>query len=136
MMRRTKYTLPEYDDSIHTNEIDIRDHYREMNVDYTNEYKDNNGHQDYENMPPAHHQGMKFMEFIMMHLDWYLLKFLLNISLTEPEHIIIPRTLTAEIHAAIQSVRFIAQHIKDADKDNEVSFMGNFFKIRKLSLKI
>lgn len=69
MMRRTKYTLPEYDDSIHTNEIDIRDHYREMNVDYSNEYKDNNGHQDYENMPPAHHQGIsiKFMEFIMMH---------------------------------------------------------------------
>ena len=24
MMRRTKYTLPEYDDSIHTNEIDLR----------------------------------------------------------------------------------------------------------------
>lgn len=32
--------------------------------------------------------------------------------------------MTAEIHAAIQSVRFIAQHIKDADKDNEVSVMG------------
>jgi hypothetical protein len=32
--------------------------------------------------------------------------------------------LTAEIHAAIQSVRFIAQHIKDADKDNEVSVVG------------
>jgi nicotinic acetylcholine receptor, invertebrate len=57
MMRRTKYTLPEYDDSIHTTEMDIRDHYREMNADYGNEYKDNNGHQDYENMPPAHHQG-------------------------------------------------------------------------------
>jgi hypothetical protein len=41
----------------------------------------------------------------------------------EPEQIIIPRTLTAEIHAAIQSVRFIAQHIKDADKDNEVSLV-------------
>jgi nicotinic acetylcholine receptor, invertebrate len=24
MMRRTKYTLPEYDDSIHTNEVDMR----------------------------------------------------------------------------------------------------------------
>jgi nicotinic acetylcholine receptor, invertebrate len=57
MMRRTKYTLPEYDDSIHTTEMDIRDHYREMNADYANEYKDNNGHQDYENMPPVHHHG-------------------------------------------------------------------------------
>jgi len=24
MMRRTRYTLPEYDDSIHTNEVDMR----------------------------------------------------------------------------------------------------------------
>lgn len=60
------------------------------------------------------------------------LKFFLDISFTEPEHIIIPRTLTAEIHAAIQSVRFIAQHIKDADKDNEVSFMWG--KIMTLAL--
>jgi nicotinic acetylcholine receptor len=31
--------------------------------------------------------------------------------------------LTEEVLAAIQSVRFIAQHIKDADKDNEVSHL-------------
>jgi hypothetical protein len=33
----------------------------------------------------------------------------------------IPRQLSPEVLSAIQSVRFIAQHIKDADKDNEVS---------------
>lgn len=50
-----------------------------------------------------------------------------SISHSEPEQIIIPRTLTAEIHAAIQSVRFIAQHIKDADKDNEVSAVAIYY---------
>lgn len=29
--------------------------------------------------------------------------------------------MTPELMQAMQSVRFIAQHIKDADKDNEVS---------------
>lgn len=43
----------------------------------------------------------------------------------EGEQIIIPRTLTSEVLAAIQSVRFIAQHIKDSDKDNEVSRLQN-----------
>lgn len=43
------------------------------------------------------------------------------IRLAEAEQIIIPRTLTSEVLAAIQSVRFIAQHIKDSDRDNEVS---------------
>lgn len=74
MMRRTKYTLPEYDDSIHTNEIDIRDHYREMNVEYSNEYKDNNGHQDYENLPPVHHQGNIYGQCVAMNLLTLLLR--------------------------------------------------------------
>lgn len=43
------------------------------------------------------------------------------ISFTEQEQIVIPKRLTSEVLAAIQSVRFIAQHIKDSDKDNEVS---------------
>lgn len=33
-----------------------------------------------------------------------------------------PRTLSANVLAALQGVRFIAQHIRDADKDNEVSY--------------
>lgn len=32
----------------------------------------------------------------------------------------LPRHLSPEVAAALKSVRFIAQHIKDADKDNEV----------------
>lgn len=35
----------------------------------------------------------------------------------------IPRQLSPDILSALQGVRFIAQHIKDADKDNEVSFI-------------
>lgn len=31
-----------------------------------------------------------------------------------------PRRLTPEVMKALRDVRFIAQHIKDADKDNEV----------------
>ena len=31
-----------------------------------------------------------------------------------------PRTLSANVLSALQGVRFIAQHISDADKDNEV----------------
>ncbi|XP_017302634.1 acetylcholine receptor subunit beta-like 2 [Diaphorina citri] len=33
---------------------------------------------------------------------------------------VIPRQLTPEILSAFEGVRFIAQHIKDADKDNEI----------------
>lgn len=40
---------------------------------------------------------------------------------TESENML-PRHLSPEVAAALKSVRFIAQHIKDADKDNEVSF--------------
>lgn len=32
----------------------------------------------------------------------------------------IPRQLSPEVLQALRGVRFIAQHIKDADKDNEV----------------
>uniref|UniRef100_A0A1B0DGT6 Neurotransmitter-gated ion-channel transmembrane domain-containing protein n=1 Tax=Phlebotomus papatasi TaxID=29031 RepID=A0A1B0DGT6_PHLPP len=31
-----------------------------------------------------------------------------------------PRQITPELMQAMKSVRFIAQHIKDADKDNEI----------------
>ncbi|CAG9130169.1 unnamed protein product [Plutella xylostella] len=41
-------------------------------------------------------------------------------SVTESENML-PRHLSPEVAAALQSVRFIAQHIKDADKDNEMS---------------
>lgn len=37
---------------------------------------------------------------------------------------VIPRNLTPEVLQALRAVRFIAQHIKDADKDNEVGTQG------------
>lgn len=40
---------------------------------------------------------------------------------SDPENML-PRHLSPEVLSALQGVRFIAQHIKDADKDNEVSF--------------
>lgn len=32
-----------------------------------------------------------------------------------------PKHLSSDVLSALRGVRFIAQHIKDADKDNEVS---------------
>lgn len=58
----------------------------------------------------------------LIEFSWWLGCFAsFSALLTEGEQIIIPRTLTSEVLAAIQSVRFIAQHIKDSDRDNEVS---------------
>lgn len=45
---------------------------------------------------------------------------------TESENIF-PRKLTPEVLQALRGVRFIAQHIKDADKDNEVNVVFIFF---------
>lgn len=42
-----------------------------------------------------------------------------RIADTESDNIF-PRRLTPEVLQALRGVRFIAQHIKDADKDNEV----------------
>lgn len=40
-----------------------------------------------------------------------------------------PRKLTPEVLQALRGVRFIAQHIKDADKDNEVNIkFGSFLE--------
>lgn len=38
-----------------------------------------------------------------------------------------PRKLTPEVLQALRGVRFIAQHIKDADKDNEVNIKFRSF---------
>jgi len=35
---------------------------------------------------------------------------------------VLPKFISPEILSAMEGVQFIAQHIKDADKDNEVSF--------------
>lgn len=55
-------------------------------------------------------------------------KKLILITVTDSENTI-PRHLSADVIAALKGVRFIAQHIKDADKDNEV---GTFLFILHL----
>lgn len=35
-----------------------------------------------------------------------------------------PRHLSPDVISALKGVRFIAQHIKDADKDNEVQLLS------------
>lgn len=41
----------------------------------------------------------------------------------------IPRQMSPEVLQALRAVRFIAQHIKDADKDNEVKSSVNSFEL-------
>lgn len=50
-----------------------------------------------------------------------MLRFIhIEIRYTDSENTF-PRNLSPEVLQALRGVRFIAQHIKDADKDNEVS---------------
>lgn len=52
--------------------------------------------------------------------------------MTESENML-PRHLSPEVAAALKSVRFIAQHIKDADKDNEVGDRFHTFLVSRAS---
>ncbi|XP_050668024.1 acetylcholine receptor subunit beta-like 2 isoform X1 [Leptidea sinapis] len=104
MMRRTKYSLPEYDDTFisngYTNELDMS---RDSLTDGFSTGKGDDG--DYCKSPGPE--------------DDMLGAGAQRPSVTESENML-PRHLSPEVAAALQSVRFIAQHIKDADKDNEV----------------
>ncbi|XP_053695457.1 acetylcholine receptor subunit beta-like 2 [Sabethes cyaneus] len=92
MMRRAKYTLPDYDDSTpsngYTNEIDM------SLSEFPGEFKE--GGDSFDNIGINLPHGS-----------------------VEQDNII-PKQLSPELLSAIQAVRFIAQHIKDADKDNEI----------------
>lgn len=58
-----------------------------------------------------------------------------NLTVTGSSNIT-PRTLSANVLSALQGVRFIAQHIRDADKDNEVNALArhkNFASSSKVS---
>ena len=52
-----------------------------------------------------------------------------HVTVTDSDNTL-PRQMSPDVLSALQGVRFIAQHIKDADKDNEVStslwFVHNF----------
>ncbi|XP_061379531.1 acetylcholine receptor subunit beta-like 2 isoform X3 [Danaus plexippus] len=105
MMRRTKYSLPDYDDTFvsngYTNELEMS---RDSLTDAYGSTKGDDG--DYCKSPAP--------EDDMMGAGVHQ-----RPSVTESENML-PRHLSPEVAAALQSVRFIAQHIKDADKDNEV----------------
>lgn len=105
MMRRTKYSLPDYDDTFvsngYTNELDTS---RDSLTDAFGDSKGDSG--DYRKSPAP--------EDDMLAAGAHQ-----RPSVTESENMI-PRHLSPEVAAALKSVRFIAQHIKDADKDNEV----------------
>ncbi|CAL7950100.1 unnamed protein product [Xylocopa violacea] len=104
MMRRTPYSTPEYDDTYmdsgYTNEIDfsVSDYPLELKgspdgfESVTSQYK-NIREDDARHMPHA--------------------------SVTDSENTM-PRHLSPDVISALKGVRFIAQHIKNADKDNEI----------------
>ncbi|KAJ8985056.1 hypothetical protein NQ317_019739 [Molorchus minor] len=88
IMRRTKYSLPEYDDTQpprgYANDMDIQE--------------------------PS---------FVLQNSDQEDGKMKAHSSMTGSSNMT-PRNLSANVLAALQGVRFIAQHIRDADKDNEI----------------
>jgi hypothetical protein len=49
-----------------------------------------------------------------------------HVTVTDSDNTL-PRQLSPDVLSALQGVRFIAQHIKDADKDNEVSILPCLF---------
>ncbi|KYN33917.1 Acetylcholine receptor subunit beta-like 2 [Trachymyrmex septentrionalis] len=104
MMRRTPYSTPEYDDTYidnaYTNEIDYS-----VN-DYPLELK---GSPDAFESVTSTYKSIRDDD--ARHVP--------HASVTDSENTI-PKHLSPDVIAALKGVRFIAQHIKDADKDNEV----------------
>lgn len=103
MTRRTPYSTPEYDDTYmdsgYTNEIDS------SVSDYPLELKGTDG---FENVTSTY---KNIREDDARHIP--------HASVTDSENTM-PRHLSPDVISALKGVRFIAQHIKDADKDNEV----------------
>ncbi|KAL0125475.1 hypothetical protein PUN28_004524 [Cardiocondyla obscurior] len=104
MMRRTPYSTPEYDDtymdSAYTNEIDY------SVSDYPLELK---GSPDAFESVTSTYKSIRDDD--ARHIP--------HASVTDSENTM-PKHLSPDVIAALKGVRFIAQHIKDADKDNEV----------------
>ncbi|XP_043792478.1 acetylcholine receptor subunit beta-like 2 isoform X2 [Apis laboriosa] len=104
MMRRTPYSTPEYDDTYmdsgYTNEIDF------SVSDYPLELK---GSPDGFESVTSQYKNIR--EDDARHIP--------HASVTDSENTV-PRYLSPDVISALKGVRFIAQHIKNADKDNEV----------------
>ncbi|XP_044756115.1 acetylcholine receptor subunit beta-like 2 [Coccinella septempunctata] len=102
IMRRTTYTVPEYDDSMpprgYTNDMDMQ-----MNVSepFTTDFKITS----------------KEPSFVLQNAEDNKLKAHASMTCSSD---ITPRQLSNNVLEALQGVRFIAQHIRDADKDREI----------------
>ncbi|XP_043255207.1 acetylcholine receptor subunit beta-like 2 isoform X2 [Colletes gigas] len=109
-MRRAPYSTPEYDDTYmdsgYTNEIDF------SVSDYQPELKGNP-----DGFESVTSQYNNIREDDARHYP--------HASVTDSENTM-PRHLSPDVISALKGVRFIAQHIKNADKDNEVSCMLRF----------
>ncbi|GJQ74882.1 nAChRa8 [Trypoxylus dichotomus] len=99
IMRRSTYALPEYDDTQpprgYNNDVDMHDPF---NIDFkirTREPSFVLQSQDQDDKMKAHS------------------------SMTCSSNVT-PKSLSSNVLAALEGVRFIAQHIRDADKDNEI----------------
>lgn len=107
LMRRTPYSTPDYDDNYLdsgcTNEIDFS--FRDSISDYPLDLKESPD--GFESVTTTY-KPIRGDDGRGPHA-----------SVTDSENTI-PRNLSADVIAALKGVRFIAQHIKDADKDNEV----------------
>jgi len=105
IMRRTTYSLPEYDDNVpprgYSNEIEMHFDRFNMGEPFTTDFK-------LANREPS---------FVLQSQDDDKIK--AHSSMTGSSSMT-PKTLSSNVLAALQGVRFIAQHIRDADKDNEI----------------
>ncbi|XP_065170474.1 acetylcholine receptor subunit beta-like 2 isoform X2 [Atheta coriaria] len=102
IMRRTTYSMPEYDDNQpprgYTNEMEMQ-----LNMDepFTTDFK----------------ITTREPSFVLQNQEDEKIKAHSSMSGSSP---MTPKILSSNVLAALQGVRFIAQHIRDADKDNEV----------------
>nr|AKV94623.1 nicotinic acetylcholine receptor alpha8 variant A [Periplaneta americana] len=111
MMRRPPYSSRDnfddtnFQDNGYTNEMDFRD---SISDPYPPELKGSPG---FESVSTAYKTALSQDEEARQHQP--------HSSVTDSDNTL-PRQLLPDVLSALQGVRFIAQHIKDADKDNEI----------------
>nr|QQH14664.1 nicotinic acetylcholine receptor alpha 8 subunit [Blattella germanica] len=111
MMRRPPYSSRDnfddtnFQDNGYTNDMDFRD---SISDPYPPELKGSPG---FESVSTAYKTAISQEEEARQHQP--------HSSVTDSDNTL-PRQLSPDVLSALQGVRFIAQHIKDADKDNEI----------------
>ncbi|KAF7266914.1 hypothetical protein GWI33_019841 [Rhynchophorus ferrugineus] len=105
IMRRTTYTIPEYDDSQPPRGYPNGDMEYVCLKPFTSDFKITTREPSFvlQNVDPDDMNKMKA-----------------HSSMGGSSTNITPKNLSANVLAALEGVRFIAQHIRDADKDNEI----------------